>query len=194
MDTKPRWETRYSKSGVSADLTPSCYLVENQGLVPHRGLALDVASGTGRNSIFLAQLGLDVIALDISETALVLCGQHAVKAGVTVSRAVVDLSTFQIAPDTFDLIINFNYLQRDLAAVLVEGLKVGGVLVFETMTRDHLQENPDFTPDFLLKPGELLRLFRGLHLLKYREADIPGRSGMRSVASIFAIKDAAPVG
>ena len=101
-----------------------------------------------------------------------------------IEAAAVDLTSFIIPPKAFDVIVNFNYLQRDLASGIIEGLKPGGLLVFETMTMDYLRYKPDFNPDFLLRPGELVQMFRGLHLIKYRESILQ----TRAVASLMARK------
>jgi hypothetical protein len=102
---------------------------------------------------------------------------------------VADLNSFVIPAGTFDVVINFNYLQRDLAPHIAAALKPGGVLIFETLTVDHLRHKPDFSPDYLLNRGELLRMFRGLHLIKYREAEIQARHSARAVASLLAMKN-----
>jgi SAM-dependent methyltransferase len=102
---------------------------------------------------------------------------------------VADLNSFVIPAGIFDVVINFNYLQRDLAPHITAALKPGGVLIFETLTVDHLRHKPDFSPDYLLNRGELLEMFRGLHLMKYREAEIQARHSARSVASLLAVKN-----
>jgi SAM-dependent methyltransferase len=59
---------------------------------------------------------------------------------------------------TYDLILNFNFLLRDLIAPAVTALKPGGVLIFDTiMASEQLLQAHN--PAFLLQPGELIRLF-----------------------------------
>jgi SAM-dependent methyltransferase len=98
---------------------------------------------------------------------------------------VVDLKQFSLPAERFDLVINFNYLNRDLSARIVDSLKPGGVLIYETLTRDHLKWKPDFNPAFLLEPGELAAMFTKLTLLKYRERDLLEGERRRSVASLI---------
>ena len=184
MSDKAKWDERYNTNEMIGGPEPSSFLYRNAEILPARGLALDIAAGQGRNSVFLAKRGLNVIALDISTRALEKCIGFARASSVRIEAAAVDLTSFIIPQKAFDVIVNFNYLQRNLAPGIIEGLKPGGLLVFETMTRDYLRYKPDFNPDFLLRRGELVQMFRGLQLIKYRESV----SQTRAVASLLARK------
>lgn len=181
---RERWEARYEAEDFVHGVEASEFLRENCHLLPRSGLALDVAAGEGRNAAFLAGIGLSVIALDISLRALKKCRRLA-----NVSAAVVDLTQFSLPRDRFDLVINFYYLNRDLAPEITSSLRRGGLLVFETLTVAHLRWKPDFNPEFLLRSGELLELFSGLRVIKYREIDLQTDRGPRSVASLIARKE-----
>lgn len=184
MSDKTKWDKRYDTDEMIEGSAPSDFLYSNAEILPSSGLALDIAAGQGRNSVFLAKRGLNTVALDISTRALERCLGFARDNGVPVEVAAVDLTSFIIPPKSFDVIVNINYLQRDLASGITEGLKLGGLLVFETMTIDYLRYRPDFNPDFLLRRGELVQMFRGLRLIRYREAILQ----MRPVASLMARK------
>lgn len=193
MADRELWEKRYASPERIHGAEASEFLSANRELLPRRGLALDLAAGEGRNAIFLSKIGLNAIALDISVRALEKCLLLANEKSAPVEVAAVDLKRFDIPESHFDLIVNFNYLERGLAPKITAGLKPGGVVVFETLTTDHLRWKPDFNPDFLLGRGELARMFEGLHLIKYRETDLeivtPERASRRSVASLIARKD-----
>jgi hypothetical protein len=60
-----RWDARYREHEPGLR-QPSGSLVALADLLPHAGRALDVAGGTGRHALFLAQRGLDVTLADIS--------------------------------------------------------------------------------------------------------------------------------
>jgi SAM-dependent methyltransferase len=188
MNDREKWDARYSKHDLGLSAEPSEFLQSNRNLLPPGGLALDLASGEGRNSIFLAARGFQVIALDMSIRALQTCRGIALERNLQVGAAAVDLTEFSIPQKMFDVVIVFNYLQRGLAPAIIEGLKPGGVLVYETLTIDHLKWRADFNPEFLLNRGELARLFRGLRLLKYRETVLAGKEHKRAVASLIAKK------
>jgi SAM-dependent methyltransferase len=184
MSDKIKWDNRYSTNERIGGSEPSSFLYRNAESLPVSGQALDLAAGEGRNTVFLAKLGLNALALDISIRALEKSLRLARDNSVEIEAAAVDLTTFVIPPNTFDVIININYLQRDLASGIIAGLKPGGLLMFETMTIDFLRYKPGFNPDFLLGRGELVRMFRGLHLIKYRESILQ----TRAVASLIARK------
>jgi len=185
---RARWESRYAaRAGLNAS-APSDFLRDNRDQLPARGQACDLGAGEGRNAIFLAHQGLEVLAIDFSLGALEKCGTLAREQGVALHRVAADLSNFWLPDQTFDCIINFDFLLRQLAPRIIAALKTGGVLVFETMTTEYRRFKPGFNSDFLLQPGELIEMFRGLHLIKYRETVCETRNSFRAVASLIARK------
>jgi SAM-dependent methyltransferase len=145
------------------------------------GRALDIAAGTGRNATYLAGKGFLVDALDISEVGL----RKTVGRFENLRPVCVDLDTYDIARDTYDLIIDINYLQRRLFPQIIEGLKPGGVLIFETFVIGHPSggQRPHCR-DYLLRPNELLRAFLPLHIYYYREIE----EEQNHVASLVGVK------
>jgi 2-polyprenyl-3-methyl-5-hydroxy-6-metoxy-1,4-benzoquinol methylase len=125
-------------------------------LLPGRK-ALDIASGEGRNSVFLARNGFSVTAVDISDIGLSKGRIRAEEADVEVDFQQVDLDGFQITGE-YDLVINFNFLLRDLINEEVRALSPGGIIVFDTILESEtLLESHN--PDYLLRRGELQRIF-----------------------------------
>lgn len=118
--------------------------------------ALDVASGAGRNSIYLANNGFDVEALDISSVALDVLNNKGFK---NISCKLVDLDEYEIPKNNYDLIVMTNFLDRNLIPKLSNALKIDGVLFIETYMEDELNEKPSSNPDFLLKKDELKTFF-----------------------------------
>jgi len=164
---------------------PAQFLVDNIGLLP-KGRAIDVAMGTGQNAIYLAKMGFDVAGIDISPEAVNTALELAQKAGVTISAEVADLEgSYHIEKDAYDVIICFYYLQRSLVLQIKDGLRKGGMIVYETFIVDQIQFGKPNNPDYLLKHNELLNLFRNFRCLRYREGIIEGH---KAVASIIAQK------
>lgn len=186
MSDRDRWEARYNTPDRIYSEKPTDFLRTNIHHLPGEGLALDIAAGEGRNSVFLAEHGLEVVALDISERALQKCLKLARERSVQVYAAVLDLTKFLIPKESFDVIVNFNYLQRDLAPQIIEGLRPDGWLLFETLTIDYLRWKPDFNPAFLLNQQELAQMFSDLEIIEYSESTIPSGESFRSVASLVA--------
>lgn len=182
--SRVEWDTRYSTGDHVPERDPSRLLVDFSYILP-KGRALDIACGEGRNAIYLARHGYRVDAVDISEVAIK--NARTTAKGLDINFIVADLENFSIPEDTYDLIINFYYLQRSLIPEIRKGLKKGGLLVFETYTIEHQAFGHPKNPDFLLKPNELLRLFNDLHIVYYREGATEGEE-KKAIASLVGRK------
>ncbi|MBE0481583.1 MAG: methyltransferase domain-containing protein [Dehalococcoidia bacterium] len=162
---------------------PSDFLVENVHLLP-RGRVLDIAMGSGRNAVYLAGLGFEVEGVDISPDAVSDALEAAERAAVKIRARVADLEKGHcIEPGAYDVIICFNYLQRSLMPQIREGLRYGGMVVYETFIVDQSRYGKPRNPDHLLKHNELLDIFRDFRCLHYREGICPGP---KAVAGIVA--------
>jgi len=164
---------------------PAQFLVDNIELLP-RGKALDIAMGSGRNAIYLANNGFEVEGIDISEDALNSARRLAKENMVNLRAELADLEKdYQIKPAFYDVMVCFNYLQRSLIPQMKAGLKSGGMIVYETFTIDQPKFGKPRNPDFLLKHNELLNMFRDFRCLRYREGIIENR---KAIASLVAEK------
>ncbi len=179
-----RWDARYQFEARYATFTqPRPFLVENAAYLPSSGLALDVAMGLGGNAAFLLERGLRVIGVDISWVAL----RQAKARLPTLMAVLADLTCFHLPEHTFDVILNFYYLQRDLWPQYRRALRPGGVLFFETLTQEMRLIHPEIDPLYLLRPGELAQAFATWEILVYREGWEEGCGGhRRAVASLVA--------
>lgn len=158
-----KWDQRYGGVEYFFSLGPSRFLADSfelvNSLLPGRR-ALDIACGEGRNSIYLAQNGYQVTAVDISELGLERGRKRALQLGVSVEFVQADLDQWR-PQGPYHLILNFNFLIRPLIPWMVDTLHPGGMVVMETiMDAPGLQEGHN--KDFLLQPGELGRIFGGL--------------------------------
>ena len=164
---------------------PAQLLVDNIQLLP-TGRVLDVAMGKGRNAVYLAKKGFDVEGVDISPQAVRSALGQAREAGVTLKARVADLEIdYHIEKSAYDVIICFNYLQRSLITQIKDGLRKGGIIVYETFTVDQAQFGKPTNLNYLLKHNELLALFRDFRCLYYREGIAEER---KALASIIAKK------
>jgi tellurite methyltransferase len=164
---------------------PARFLVDNVHLLP-KGRVLDIAMGTGRNTIYLAGMGFEVEGVDISKEAVDVAVRSAQKQGVCIGAKVVDLEGgYRIQEGAYDVIICFYYLQRSLIPSIKNGLRSGGVLIYETYTVDQIRLGKPRNPDYLLKHYELLDMFREFKCLRYREGVF---EGAKAIASMVAQK------
>ena len=162
-------------------------LVENRRLLPAGGLALDVACGGGRNALFLAQHGLRVVAVDIDRAALELCQREARRRGLPVDAVQADVMSFFLPPSTYDVVVDFYFLERGLCPRLAAALRPGGLLFFETFTVAQRQYGWGPSRDaWLLQPGELPTLFPTLAVLQYREGHVVEGGRTKAIASLVA--------
>lgn len=164
---------------------PSQFLVENTALLP-KGRVLDVAMGAGRNAIHLAGMGFDVEGIDISPETVNMAMESVRKAGSTIRAQIVDLEAgYNIKKGAYDVIMCFNYLQRSLIPQIRDGLRRGGMVVYETFIIDQAKFGKPKNQDYLLKYNELLDMFRDFRCLRYREGMM---EGPMAIASIIAEK------
>lgn len=190
-DAERSWDERYRQEEAGPERGPASFLVAHQHLLPPRGRALDVAMGAGRNALYLASLGYEVTGIDVSGVAVARCREEAARRGLPIEALQADLKSYRLPRAAYDVVINFYYLQRDLAPQMEAALRPQGVVVFEMLTMEQRQFGWGPRRDeFLLQPGELRSLFPGLEVLAYREGVVERDSeeGMKAVASLVARK------
>jgi tellurite methyltransferase len=155
--------------------------------------ALDVACGDGRNAGYLAQLGFEVDAVDVSDVAIDALRAAADARGLSVHPRRHDLEHDGLGDDgglgdsVYDVIVQINYLQRDLFGDLARALRPGGLLILETFTRADLETLGNHVEArYLLKPGELPASVPGLEVIRHREAVLEHGERNRAVAGLVA--------
>jgi cyclopropane fatty-acyl-phospholipid synthase-like methyltransferase len=137
MSEYQRWETRFSAPGYLFGTAPNAFLKSKAHLLKAGQKALSIADGEGRNGVFLAELGLDVLAMDFSPTALAKSRALANERGVTLRIEQADLLTWTWPIGAFDVVaaIFFQFLtpaQRgNVFANIRRTLNPGGLLLME---------------------------------------------------------------
>jgi SAM-dependent methyltransferase len=173
VSEKDLWNAKYA-AGSHTSLRPDPFLLEVdqdyvQPLVPTRGSVLDLAGGVGRHALFYAKRGWKATLLDVSENGIALAQKNARRQKLQIETVVADLKRFDLSRwrSHFDQVLVFFYLERRLFPALVKLLKPGGLLIYKTYLCGTLK-GPTH-PLHLLEPNELLRAFRDLRVLHYRE-------------------------
>lgn len=167
IDDRERWTERHRHaSGLSPRLSVLELPVTTAGHV-----ALDVACGQGRHTAALADAGYAVVAMDIAMPALRHL-QDRLRASVR-SRVLAvagDADAWPLAPCSFDLIVQVDFLDRRRFGDLRRALKPGGLLLVDTFL-DQGRPNAEGPSrrEFLLAPGELPRAFGDFDVVRYVE-------------------------
>lgn len=144
-DPRQFWNERYADAGYIFGTAPNRFLEAEAGRLPPSARILDVACGEGRNAVWLAERGHDVVGLDISPLALEKARRLAAERGVTVRFEEADLRTRALGEAQFDAIacIFIQFAAPEVRARLFEGfalaLKPGGLLLMQGYTPKQLE-------------------------------------------------------
>ena len=130
-----RWEARYSAPDYVFGKEPNYFLVKCKSLLPVSGRVLAVADGEGRNSVWLAEQGLDVHAIDFSPTAQDKARALARECGVNVNFEIADVHNWAYPAAAYDVVCEIftqfsTPAERALKwAGMCKALKPGGLLI-----------------------------------------------------------------
>jgi SAM-dependent methyltransferase len=137
MSELERWETRFRAPGYSFGKEPNPFLKAQAARLPKSGKALAVADGEGRNGVWLAEQGLDVLSIDFSPMGQSKARALAQERNVLLRTELVDVTTWAWPREQFDAIAAI-FIQfsppRDRAIVFAgikQALKPGGLLLME---------------------------------------------------------------
>ena len=148
---KEKWNKKYKNNPIPNE---PIKLIRDHINFAKVGKALDIACGMGRHSQYLASLGFEVKALDISSVAIA-----ALRGNPSITAMEVDFDTYQLDETTYDLIICSYFLERKLFPQMIKALKPNGLVMIETFMYDNDNEKEPSNPSFLLKKGELKSYF-----------------------------------
>jgi len=180
-----QWNERY-RAGQQLFREPSPLVVRfSRDLKP--GRALDLASGPGRNSLYLAEQSWRVEALDGSPLAIEILHERAREQNLSIEARVADLESdeFEIQPGAYDLICDCYYLQRSLIPKMRSGVRPGGVVVAIIHLTD--ADHPLGTPT-RAQPGELRAFFADWKILHEYEGKSKEACHQHPVAELVAQK------
>lgn len=182
-----RWDERYQGRAAN-EATPCKVLAENAHLLPPQGTALDLASGLSGNGQFLARHGLDVTAWDISPVAIDKINDLANTEGLPLRAECLDVEHVLLPNQQFDVVTVSYFLNRERMPDYLALLKPGGLLYYQTYTRESFNPGGPKNPAFRLARNELLHLCASLELVLYREEGDNGDTsqGLRGEAMLIA--------
>jgi SAM-dependent methyltransferase len=183
---KEKWNNCYNNADI-ATATPANILQQNSHLLPLSGQALDLACGRAGNAQLLAKQGLFVDAFDLSDTVIDALTRFAHNA---INPQVWNSETNPLATEYYDVIVVSYFLQRNIFPDIINALKTGGLLFYQTWSQQCINASGPSNPAFRLQHGELLSLCADLRIVYYQEEGELGdtQQGNRNEACIIAEK------
>lgn len=170
------WNSRYAEPGYAYGTEPNAFLTSQKNYLKPGAKALAVADGEGRNGVWLAQQGLDVLSVDASEVGLRKTQELAADRGVTIRTKKVELTVWPWPEQKFDIVaaiyVHFPpEVRARLHRCMFEALKPGGVLILEAFTPAQLSYKSGGPPVAeMLYAADLLRTdFSGGEILLLEE-------------------------
>lgn len=141
---KQSWDERYAEPGYLFGTEPSAFLMAQKALLKPGMKALAVGDGEGRNGVWLAEQGLDVLSVDVSARAQKKARRLAASRGVTLRLERHDLLTWDWPQRAFDLVVDiFVHFppeqRRRLHRALYGAVRPGGLLLMEVFHVEQLQ-------------------------------------------------------
>lgn len=171
------WNERYSKPGYAYGTEPNEFLVSVAADIP-KGKVLCIGEGEGRNAVYLASLGHQVVAVDQSEVGLAKARELAAARGVTIDTVAANLADFVIEPASYQAVVSiFCHLPTELWTrvnkAAVAGIAPGGVYVLEAYRPEqlHLGTGGPREPERLLSLEKALATLTGIHWKIAREIE-----------------------
>lgn len=131
------WNERYDTDHYVFGETPNAFLASQIDIVRKHQSALAIADGEGRNGVWLAEQGLDVLALDSSSVGLEKSQRLAAKRGVRIETRLADIAAYDWPQNQFDLVaaIFIQFADPALRSAIFEGIRTtlrpGGTVILE---------------------------------------------------------------
>jgi len=151
--------------------------LKGQSVYFNGGTALDLACGLGGNSLFLARMNYQVLAIDISDVAINYIRERAALDHLKIHARECDLTDLNNpvwANKTFDIVVISYYLDRSLFPIVKSLINEGGYFFMETFYQSPKTENPRVSSQYKLTSKELLVEFADWNVLFFEENEQEG--------------------
>ena len=141
---KDFWNERYAEEGLAYGTEPNEYLTSVVSHIPKAGKVLVVGDGEGRNGVWLAKQGFDVLSIDYSTVAVDKIKALANQNNVDMKVECHDLTEYEWPKDEYDVVVAI-YLHfppgvRELMHKnMLAALKVGGKVIMEAFHKEQLK-------------------------------------------------------
>ncbi|MFN3892920.1 MAG: class I SAM-dependent methyltransferase [Beijerinckiaceae bacterium] len=201
MGEYERWEGRYSAPEYIFGEAPNYFLAACKPLLPRSGRALAVADGEGRNGVWLAEQGLDVVSIDFSPNGQAKARKLAAARGVSIELKEADVHMWEYPEGAFDVVAEIFTQFSDPAQRrrkwdgMKRTLKSGGLMIIQGYTPKQLEYGTGGPKelDHLYTRDMLEAEFAGWKDISIAEEELkmhegPAHSGMSAVINLTARK------
>jgi tellurite methyltransferase len=178
------WNKKYKEGFYNGANDPHELLKKYWQAIP-KGRVIDMAMGNGRDALFLADNGFDVYGIEKSTEAIKIARQSANK---NLSIICGDAAFLPFKHDIAEGIIVFYFLLRNSMEDLINILKKGGVIIYETFLKRQNDIDRRRNPDFLLDDGELISYFKRFEILFYEETISTSEGKSKAIARFVGRK------
>jgi len=195
------WDRRFEGKDYLFGTGPNAFLASQAFRLESDMKALAVADGEGRNGVWLAERGLDVVSVDASAVGLAKARALACRRGVSLRTVLADLAEWEWEPDAYDVVVAIfvQFAPPDLRRKMFEGfhtcLKPGGLLIMQGYRIEQIGYGTGGPPhaEHLYTKDLLIRSFGHWEIRHLREHDSvieegAGHSGMSALIDFVAEK------
>jgi len=176
QEDKKRWNEKYQENKIP---NKPIQLITDYAKLATGNQALDIACGMGRHSKFLASMGFEVDALDISSIAI-----ESLQGLAHIHAKEVDFDTYLLPKEKYDIIVCTYFLERRLFPQMIDALNPNGIILMETFLYNEVNEKVPSNPAFMLNEGELEAYFDEkcelLHIPEWLDVDYKGFKTMKT--------------
>ncbi len=173
-----KWDERYSEAGFAYGKAPNDFLKATVDAVNGSGKALCLAEGEGRNGLYLARLGYQVKAVDLSKVGLEKARSLAAEEGLTIATEVCDLANWPLGEQQWDLIVSIwahtpAQVRGHIHSQVYKALKPGGLFILEAYTPANLGRGTGGPPskDMLMTLKDLKEELKDLEIIQGEEKE-----------------------
>jgi cyclopropane fatty-acyl-phospholipid synthase-like methyltransferase len=194
------WDQRYAGADYVYGTEPNAFLAANAGLLS--GPVLSLAEGEGRNAVYLASKGLDVLGVDGSVTGLAKAQKLAEARGVSIRTELADLAQYEPPVNHYGAVVSIfahlpSVLRGRLYPQVERSLKPGGIILVEAYAKSQITRTTGGPKDvdLLMTCIDLEKAFPGCEVILSHEIErevVEGtfHTGLAAVVQFIARKRA----
>ncbi len=187
------WDQRYAGDGYVFGTEPNAFLAQQADLIA--GPVLSLSEGEGRNAVFLAARGLDVLGVDLSAVALAKAARLARERGVAIATERADLATYEPAANHYGAVVSIfahlpSAIRAPLYARVERALQPGGLVLLEAYAERQLTRDTGGPKDadLLMTVDKVRREFPNLAPVLLREVERDVTEGEAHAGMAFVVQ------